>query len=239
MFEKITFSAVGTLVSFHSGEDSHPFPQDLLTQPRLDEFALSPNKRGIPPLFMNYKSVEIKADNNHKTISNLELIELQIKNAPDKLIYHLMTKVDLDFSKLIDQFFKVNPNYKNSDPLTAAAEASDEWLNWHCRDEFYKEGIEFLSELRAFDETSYVNEIVRKITNPLFGLRAFIETEITENTNKLNKKYSNHPEDIVILFQGKFNIDITINSSNSSELSFNAPSEIMSVYVRNYDEDYT
>jgi len=230
MFEKITFSAVGTLVSFHSGEDSHPFPQNLLTQPRLDEFALSPNKRGIPPLFMNYKSVEIKADNDHKTISNLELIELQIKNAPDKLIYHLITKVDLDLSKVINQFFKINPNYKNSDLY-------EDWLNWYCRDDFYKKGIEFLSELRAFDETLYVNEIVKQITDPKFGLRGFIDTEITENINKLNKKYSNWSEDIVVLFEGKFNIDITINSSNSSELSFNAPSEILSVFVRNYDEN--
>ena len=230
MFEKISFSAVGTLVSFYSGEDSHPFPQNLLSQPRLDAFALSPNKRGIPPLFMNYKSVEIKAYNNHKTISNLELIELQIRNAPDRLIYHIITKVDLDLSKVINQFFKKNPNYMNSDPY-------EDWLNWYCKKDFYEKGIEFLSELRAFDETLYVNEIVKQITDPKFGLRGFIDTEITENINKLNKKYSNWNEDIVVLFEGKFNIDITVNSPNSSELSFNAPSEILSAFVRNYDEN--
>ena len=84
---------------------------------------------------------------------------------------------------------------------------------------------------------SGLNEIVKQITDPKFGLRGFIDTEITENINKLNKKYSNWNEDIVVLFEGKFNIDITVNSPNSSELSFNAPSEILSAFVRNYDEN--
>ena len=230
MFEKITFSAVGTLVSFYSGEASHPFPQNLLTQPTLDEFALSPNKRGIPPLFMNYKSVQINVGNNHRTISNIELIEMQIKNAPDKLVFHLITKVDLDLSKVINQFFKIYPNYKN-------AYQYEDWLNWYRRDDFYKKGIEFLSELRAFDEKLYVNEIVKQITNPKLGLRGFADTEINENISRLNKKYANWSEDIVVLYEGKFNINITINSSNSSELTFNAPSEILSAFVRSYDEN--
>ena len=94
-----------------------------------------------------------------------------------------------------------------------------------------------MSELRAFDEKLYVNEIVKQITNPKLGLRGFADTEINENISRLNKKYANWSEDIVVLYEGKFNIDITINSSNSSELTFNAPSEILSAFVRNYDEN--
>ena len=138
-FEKITFSAVGTLVTFHPGGTSQPFPENLLSQPHLDQFALSPNERGLSPLFMNYKSVEIQAGNNNKTVSNLELITLQIKNSSDKLIYHLGPKVDLNLSKVVDGFFKSHSDYEKPDQY-------EDWLNWYQRNEFYEKGISFLSE---------------------------------------------------------------------------------------------
>tara|TARA_B110000503_G_C7121040_1_gene402545 strand:+ start:169 stop:909 length:741 start_codon:yes stop_codon:yes gene_type:complete len=241
--EKITISAIGTLVTLHSGDTTQPFPENLLSQPNLDQFALSSCKRGLPPIFLNNGVVDIQVEN--KTADELftkhgihdipvgygmELLALQIKYFSEKFVYHLKTKIDLSFEKLINEFLTHNPDYKSED--------YEAWLNWYQRNEFYEKGINFLAKLRGLNEDAYINEILQRITDPDYGVRAWVKNEINDdNIHKLNKKYTNWSEDIIVIMNGKFHIELAITDQNKLEFSFKSPSEILSVFIRNYDED--
>lgn len=240
--EKISFSAVGTLVTMHPGDTSQPFPDNLLSQPNLDLFVTNSFKNGFTPIFLNNGDIDLHVANKspdelftQQGIHDIpvgygmELIALQIKYLLDRHVYHLKTKIDLNFEKLINDFLMDHPDYESED--------FESWLNWYQRDEYYEKGINFLSKLREFNEDLYVSEILQHITDPDCGLRAQLETEIdNDNITRINKKYGDWPEDIVLVMNGKFHIELDITDD---KLGFNlkAPSEVLSIFVRNYDED--
>jgi len=228
MDNKIKFSAVGTMISFYPGDQIPLFPDNINTQPGLEEFILSPLHRGIPPLFHTFKSVECELNQIKEVIDNLSLMNIQIQNSPIELVFRLISKVDADLDQITTPYFKANPEHHNL--------PWEDSLNWYQRDTYYNEGLSFLSQLKNFNQDLFTNIVTQSVTNPTYGLKAHLETEISDNFGYANKKYENWDEDIVILFDGKFSLDITVKDDEISDISFFEPPEILSIFVRNYDE---